>query len=92
MLVVDEIQPRERLSLALVAEVSKSEDDLVKRHKFEPQVVESWNVTLESWSSWKEMIKRWWLWKVVVTRVELVFVLFVLYMTCCFCYPRRGKW
>ena len=30
------------------------------------------------------MMKRWWLWKAEVTRVELVFVLFVLFMFRCF--------
>ena len=31
------------------------------------------------------MMRRWWLWKVEVKRVELVFVLFVLFMFRCLC-------
>ena len=35
------------------------------------------------------MMRRWWLWKVEVKRVELVFVLFVLFMFRCLCYKEE---
>ena len=35
------------------------------------------------------MMRRWLLWKVEVTRVELVFVLFVLFMFHCSCYKEE---
>ena len=38
------------------------------------------------------MMRRWWLWKVEVKRVELVFVLFVLFMFRCLCCKEEEKW